>query len=149
MLFRSERWKFIRKRQKWWHGYLTTIWLATVWAKLLPGWSRRVSLPPPVSSGGIGKRLISCSPTKNTLDGYCSRKLSAPALLKLKIMASWIGISTPTLMKPLFLTRCSWQCNRRNSPEPKNLKSQLPWISYFNDIWQIAQGQIAIRSLHT
>ena len=35
------------------------------------------------------------------------QKLSEPALYKLKTKVSWLGISTPAPMRPLFLMRCS------------------------------------------
>lgn len=53
------------------------------------------------------------------------KRRSVPAFLKLKTMASWIGISTPAPMRPLFLMRCSWPYSRRNSLEPKILKRRL------------------------
>ena len=40
-------------------------------------------------------------------------------------MASWNGISIPAPMRPLFLMRCSWQYNRRNSSELGTLKTRL------------------------
>lgn len=66
---------------------------------------------------------ISCHPTKNIRDGCCSKKPSALAPLKSKMMASWIGTSTPTPMRPLFLMRCFRWCSRKNSAALKILKT--------------------------
>ena len=86
----------------------------------------RVFPPPPANPDGTGKRLTNCSPMKNIPDGYCFKKRSAPALSKSKIMVSWIGISIPAPMRPLFLTRCSWRYSRRNSATPKSHRIRLP-----------------------
>ena len=94
-------------------GYLRGIWLATALEKLFQVWSSKVSHPRRAEPNGTGKQSTSCFPMKNTLAGCCFKKQSAPAFLKLKTMASWIGISIPAPMRPLFLMRCSWQCNRR------------------------------------
>lgn len=63
---------------------------------------------------GIGKQLRSCYPMKNIQVVYSFRKRLAPALSKLKMMASQIGISTPTLMRPLFLMNCLGRCSKKS-----------------------------------
>ena len=93
--------------------------------KIAAGLERRAFSPLPASPSGIVKQLTNCSPMKNTPDGCCSRKRSAPALSRSKTMASWNGISIPAPMRPLFLMRCSWQYNRRNSSELGTLKTRL------------------------
>ena len=55
----------------------------------------------------------------------CSRRQSALAQFKLKTMVSWLGISIPMLMRPLFLMRCLWRYSRKNSTELKILKIWL------------------------
>lgn len=90
-------------------------------------WKDRASLSPLAGPDGTGKRLTNCSPIKNTLGECCFKKLSALALSRSKTMASWNGISTPVSMRPLFLMRCLWLCNRKNSAAPKNLGNRLPW----------------------
>lgn len=57
------------------------------------------------------------------------QKTISTGISKLKTMASWIGISTPAPMRPLFLTRCSWPYSRRNSLVPKILKRRLQCVS--------------------
>lgn len=66
------------------------------------------------SKDGIGKQLTSCSPMKNIQAVYSFRKRLAPALSKLKMMASLIGISTPTLMRPLFLMNCLGRYSKKS-----------------------------------
>ena len=114
-------------------GYLSGIWLATVLEKSPPVWSDKASHPQRASPSGIVKQLTSCSPMKNTRGECCFKKRLALAFLKLKTMASWIGISTPTPMRPLSLTRCLRQFSRRNSGERKILKRHLPCASHFNN----------------
>ena len=53
-----------------------------------------------VDPSGTKKQSTSCFPMKNTPGMCCFKKRSAPAFLRLKTMASWIGISTPMLMRP-------------------------------------------------
>ena len=60
------------------------------------------------------------------------QKLSVLALFKSKIKASWIGISILTLIRPLFLTRCSWRYSRKNSVALRNRKITLPWSFRFD-----------------
>ena len=48
---------------------------------------------------------------KNILGGHYSRRQSALAQSKLKMMASWSRISIPGPMRPSFLMRYSWQCS--------------------------------------
>ena len=57
----------------------------------------------PTGKSKWNRESISCCPMKNTQAGCCSRKLSAQVDLNSKMMASWIGISTPIPMRPLFL----------------------------------------------
>lgn len=52
--------------------------------------------------------------------------LSNEKLPQLKIIASWIGIFTPMLMRSLSLMRFSWQCRRKRSIDPEIMKKQLP-----------------------
>ena len=70
------------------------------------------------------------------------QKLSVLALFKSKIKASWIGISILTLIRPLFLTRCSWQCSKRNSAALENRKTKLPWGSRFDIMKKTAGGRV-------
>ena len=63
---------------------------------------------------------------RETIDKLLSNeKYTGPALSRSKTMASWNGISIPLPIRPLFLMRCSWQYNRRNSSEQGTLKTRL------------------------
>ena len=55
----------------------------------------------------------------------CSRKASAQAAYKSKMMASWIGISVPAFMRPLFLTRYFLRCSGRSLAASKIRKTWL------------------------
>ena len=57
----------------------------------------------PTGKSKWNRESIRCCPMKNTQAGCCSRKLPARVDLNSKMMASWIGISTPIPMRPLFL----------------------------------------------
>ena len=49
---------------------------------------------------------------------------------KIKTMASWIGISTPIPMRPLFLMRCSKPHSRKNCNEQNAQTRYLPCRSF-------------------
>ena len=81
---------------------------------------------------------------KNIPGEWCSRKLSAPVLYKLKMMASWTGISTPEPMRPSFLRRCLSQCSMKNSTEPKTLKRILSRVllsNRYRNLWGYADAE--------
>lgn len=110
-------------------GYLRGIWLATVLGKSLLAWNGNAFHPHQAEPNGTERQSTNCFPMKNTLVGYCFKKQSVLASLKLKAMASWIGISIPATMRPLFLMRSLLQCSRRNLPVPKIQKRWLPCVS--------------------
>ena len=102
-----------------------SILLVIALGKLLLAWKSRASPPPLADPDGIGRPPTNCCPMKNILGGCCSRKRSALALSKLKMMASWIGISTPMPMRPLFLMRCLWRYSGKSSAGLKVRKTKL------------------------
>ncbi len=57
--------------------------------------------------------------------GSCFKRRSVLAASKSKIMASWIGISTPAPMRPLFPTRRLPRFNKKNSRVPKIQRRQF------------------------
>ena len=83
--------------------------------KIATGLEQQVSSLQQERLSGIGRRSTSCSPMKNIQAVCFSRKPSASVLSKLKTMASWIGISIPTPMRPLFLMNCLRRYDKKSS----------------------------------
>lgn len=76
-------------------------------------------IPPPADPNGIGgDSQTNCSPMKNTLGVCYSKRRSVLAQFRLKMMASWVGISTPVPMRSLFPMRYSHQSIQRAAKPP-------------------------------
>lgn len=115
-------------------GFSTVTSAATAWAGSPEGWRNRASHHLRVSSSGTGKVSTNCCPTRSIRGGYSSRKPLMLADPKSKTMASWIDISTPIPMKPLFLMRHLKQRSKRNSTVPNVRKANTLRKYYFDSI---------------
>ena len=96
------------------------------------GLRSRASPPPRADPSGTGRQLTSWSQTKSTRAGCCSRKQSVQAVLSSKTTASWPGISTQILMRPLFLMRYLGMPSRRNCNVQISQKENLPFNYSFD-----------------